>query len=157
MAKIKLSDTQMQAVKFTLLSCTAAVVEAGSYALFIALDLMPVSWAQAVSVALSVLWNFTLNRKFTFKSTGNVPFAMFLVSVFYVAYIPISSVVAGMMDDAGMHPAVIKIIWLLINFVGEFIWWKYVVFGVGERWLESITKKRKGSNTKADESAPVEK
>ncbi|MDO5025763.1 MAG: GtrA family protein [Trueperella sp.] len=146
MAKIKLTETQLQAVKFTLLSGTAAVVEAGSYALFLALDLMPVSWAQAISVALSVLWNFTLNRKFTFKSTGNVPFAMLLVSLFYVAYIPISSVLAGLMDDAGMHPAVIKIIWLLINFVGEFIWWKYVVFGIGERWLDSITKRKAAKN-----------
>ena len=123
----KLSDTQIQAIKFTLLSLSAGAVEAGSFALFEWLTPWPYWICHAISLTLSVLYNFTLNRRYTFKSAGNVPKAMALVALFYLVFIPAST----WWGDAltGIWPDwLIKAFTMIINFIGEFLWWKFVVF-----------------------------
>jgi putative flippase GtrA len=73
----KTRESWVQVLKFTLLSLSAGGIEAGSFFL---LGLIVPFWSYAVrhviSVTLSVLWNFTLNRRYTFKSANNVPIAM---------------------------------------------------------------------------------
>ncbi|MCU9968622.1 GtrA family protein [Mobiluncus mulieris] len=133
----RLNDTQIQALKFTLLSLSAGLVEAGSFALMELLFPFWPYWAQhGVSLTLSVIWNFTLNRRYTFKSAGNIPRAMLLVAAFYAVFIPATMwggelaargfVVAGL--GKGGADAIVKIATMLLNFVLEFVWWKFVVF-----------------------------
>ncbi len=144
-----------QAILFTLLSCTAAVVEVSSYYLLIYTVLREpsqVGAAQAISLALSVIYNFTVNRKFTFKDTGNVPIAMMKVAAFYVVFIPLSSWLSQLCIDAQWlafatkdieaQKGIIKFISLIANFIGEFLWWKFVVFGdAPQRLWAKISKK----------------
>lgn len=120
-------ETQIQAMKFTLLSLSAGLVEVGSFALF---SLMPMSYSlrHLLSITLSVLWNFTLNRRYTFKSAGNIPQAMLKVALFYAFFIPLSTWLGQSAVDVGWNQALVKAITLLANFAGEFIWWKGVVF-----------------------------
>ena len=62
----------IQFVKFTAFSASAGVVQIG---VFTALDLLtPFSYWPCYLPALiaSVVYNFTLNRKFTFKSANNL-------------------------------------------------------------------------------------
>lgn len=122
----------IQAIKFTLLSITAAGVEVASFALMVWINSLtgwfPFWVSQSVSIALSVVYNFTVNRHFTFKSANNVPIAMLKVALFYVFFIPLTSWGGQILSDMGWADWLLKGISLLLNFVGEFTWWKFVVF-----------------------------
>ncbi len=133
-------ETLRQSVMFTLLSLSAGLVEAGS---FFVLDLanIPYFWAHLISVTLSVLWNFTLNRRYTFKSANNVPIAMLKVGLFYLFFIPITAYFGQMASSAGINDFIIKAVTMLLNFVGEFLWWKFVVF-YGSENTNSLAKKK---------------
>lgn len=86
----KTKETLKQSFLFTLLSLSAGLVE---WISFTVLNLLKIkfSYAQSISVILSVLWNFTLNRKYTFKSANNIPIAMIKVAIFYLFFIPITA------------------------------------------------------------------
>ena len=83
-----------------------------------------------VSLVLSVLWNFTLNRKFTFCSANNVPIAMIQVALFYLVFTPLSTWwTAYLTDDAGWNEYLVLILTMLVNFVSEYLFDRFVVFG----------------------------
>ena len=64
------------AVKFLLFSISAGIIQALTFT-FLFEVIHFIYWpAYLIALVLSVLWNFTLNRKFTFKSAANVPKAM---------------------------------------------------------------------------------
>lgn len=91
--------------------------------------------ATTVALCASILWNFTLNRKFTFKDASNVPKAMILAFLFYVPFYPfqtwyvctiepllsakINATLAGIIAEGSV---------MAINFALEFMWQKFVVF-----------------------------
>ena len=86
-----------RAVKFTLISASAGIIQAGSFALLNELVRWPGVPADAdygpnyfIALALSVIWNFTFNRKYTFKSAANVPTAMLKVFCYYLVFTPLS-------------------------------------------------------------------
>lgn len=92
-------------------------------------------WAGTIGLALSVVWNFTFNRKFTFKAASNVPLSMALAFLFYVPFYPfqiwyMDRVKASLMGSIGEDAAYIvaQITVILINFVLEFLWQRFVVF-----------------------------
>ncbi|WP_459129743.1 GtrA family protein [Guggenheimella bovis] len=123
------NESWIQVVKFTLLSLSAAVVDTASFFLLkLIFPTMSIGLRQTISVILSVLWNFTLNRRYTFKSSNNIPIAMLKVAVFYVIFIPISSWVSTVLSQMGVSEVIIKGLTLIANGIGEFIWWKFVVF-----------------------------
>lgn len=123
----KTKETLKQSFLFTLLSLSAGLVE---WISFTVLNLLKIkfSYAQSISVILSVLWNFTLNRKYTFKSANNIPIAMIKVAIFYLFFIPITAYFGQVASDQEVNDFVIKIVTMILNFVGEFLWWKFVVF-----------------------------
>jgi len=77
---------------------------------------------------LSVLWNFTINRKLTFKSANNVKVAMLLVALFYVAFTPLSSWVHILLADAGWDALLVEVLVMLSNFVLEFLYCRFIVY-----------------------------
>ena len=79
---------------------------------------------------LSVLWNFTLNRKFTFKSAANVPVAMLKVACYYAVFTPLSTLLVKYLTETlGWNEYVVTILNMLINFVTEFLYQRFFVFG----------------------------
>ena len=125
-----------QAVKFTLFSASAGVIQIGSFALleiFIEDYWIP----YLISLVLSILWNFTLNRRYTFKSAANVPVAMAKVFGFYLVFTPLSTYLGNLAEDRGMHDFLILIVTMLANFVLEFLCCKVVVYRGKEDTLES--------------------
>ena len=79
---------------------------------------------------LSVLWNFTLNRKFTFQSANNVPVAMAKVAAYYAVFTPLSTWGVKMLtEQCGWHPALADGLAMLTNLVTEFLYQRFVVFG----------------------------
>lgn len=81
-----------------------------------------------IALALSVVWNFTLNRKFAFKSAANVPTAMLKVLGFYVVFAPLSIYWTVRLTDAGWNEYIVLIITMVVNFVTEFLFWRFVVY-----------------------------
>ena len=117
----------LQALKFTMFSISAGAVQIGSFALleiFIKDYWIP----YLVSLVLSIVWNFTLNRKYTFKSAANVPIAMAKVFGFYLVFTPLSTYLGDMAEGSGANDFVILIVTMLANFVLEFLFCKFVVY-----------------------------
>lgn len=85
--------------------------------------------ATAIALFLSIVWNFTINRKFTFKSAGNVPRAMTLAFLFYVPFFPFKLWFNSYMPThLGVDPLLIEVITMLLNGVLEFCWQKFVIY-----------------------------
>ncbi|HOG01237.1 MAG TPA: GtrA family protein [Clostridia bacterium] len=116
-------------VKFTLFSASAGIIQFGSYALLY--DLLRVEhWiSYLVALILSVLWNFTLNRRFTFKSASNVPLAMLLVFAYYCVFTPVTTVGGQYLESTlGWDGNLVTLVSMALNFVTEFLYDRYVVF-----------------------------
>ncbi len=138
--KIDKKHEALQALKFTLFSISAGVIQIGTYTLFYeALHWAP--WlAYLVSLILSVLWNFTFNRKYTFRSDADIRKSMLLVALFYVVFTPLSTwwtaALTGENPFTGaaasaeplVNNYVVQIGTMLINFVTEFLYQKFVVY-----------------------------
>ena len=117
----------MQVIKFTLFSLSAGLIQITSFSIleiFIKDYWVP----YLISLLLSIIWNFTLNRKFTFKSATNVPIAMAKVLGFYLVFTPLSTWLGNLAEQAGWHDFLILAITMLANFVLEYLFCKFVVF-----------------------------
>lgn len=120
----------LRAVKFTLFSISAGIIQAGSaYLLYDICGVTPKWFVSLVSLVLSVVWNFTFNRKFTFKSDANVAKTLILALVFYLPFAPFQTWAMYYFGDRlGGHFWIVEIIIMLLNFVLEFLWQRFVVF-----------------------------
>ena len=118
----------MRMVKFTLFSISAGVIQSVSFALMNELFHWNYWVCYLTALVLSVVWNFTLNRKFTFQSANNVPVAMVKVALFYLVFTPLSTWGGQVLADFGWNEYIILILSMLTNFVTEFLYDKYVVF-----------------------------
>lgn len=120
----------LRTVKFTLFSISAGVIQAISFTLLEEL-LHITHWVSyLVSLVLSVLWNFTLNRKYTFQSANNVPLAMLKVALFYIVFTPLSTWwTAVLTDGVGVNEYLVLIVTMLVNFVTEYLYDRFFVFG----------------------------
>ena len=120
----------IRTLKFILFSASAAIVEIVSYAIFFDLIHFEEWLAHLVSLILSVVWNFTLNRKFTFCSANNVPIAMLKVAGFYLVFTPLSTWWTAVLTGAsvGWNAYAVLVMTMLINLVTEYLYCKYFVF-----------------------------
>ena len=116
-----------QALKFTLFSISAGIIQIGSFAI---LEIfIKAYWiAYLISLVLSILWNFTLNRRYTFKSAANVPLAMAKVFGFYLVFTPLSTYLGDLAEGYGVNDFIILIVTMLANFILEFLFCKLVVY-----------------------------
>lgn len=121
-------ESLFQMIKFTLFSISAGIVQAGSFALFIEV-LRWMYWpAYLVALILSIIWNFTLNREYTFKSANNVSIAMAKLFGFYAVFTPLSTWLGHLADSYGINEYLILAVTMLSNFVLEFLFCKFVIY-----------------------------
>ncbi|MCQ2138745.1 MAG: GtrA family protein [Bacteroidales bacterium] len=117
-------------LKFAFFSVSAGLVEMGSFALLNEFTDMPYWPCYLIALVLSVVWNFTLNRKFTFKSTANYSKAMLMVFAYYLVFTPLSTLLGHWLADGlGWNEYLVTGINMLLNFSTEFLYQRYVVFG----------------------------
>ena len=117
-------------VKFTLFSISAGLIEMGVFALLNELLHLPYWVSYFIALVLSVLWNFTLNRKFTFQSAANVPVAMMKVAAYYVVFTPLSSWLEHYLTmSLGWNEYLVTAINMVLNFVTEVLYQRFFVFG----------------------------
>ena len=119
----------IRTIKFTLFSISAGVIE---IVLFTLLDRFTgwTYWPKyLIALIASVIWNFTLNREYTFKSANNVPIAMIKVAIFYAIFTPVSTIVGNYLaENLGWNDILVTLLNMLCNFVLEYLYDKYVVF-----------------------------
>lgn len=118
----------MQAIKFFMFSATAAIIDVTAFFILRNAFNVRIDIAEVISVVLSVLYNFTINRKYTFKSTNKIVPAMIKVALFYAVFIPFAAILSLALKEKHVPEAIIKGMTLVLNGIGEFLWWKYVVF-----------------------------
>ena len=120
----------LRAIKFLLFSISAGIIEMGSFALMDLIPNLDYVIKAYVSITLSVIWNFTLNRKFTFKSANNVPIAMLKTLGYYLVFAPLSIHLADMylVKTLGWNELIVKGITMVINFVTEFLFQRFFVY-----------------------------
>ena len=120
----------LRSIKFTVFSISAGIIEILSFTL---LDLVtPWSyWPKyLIALVLSVIWNFTLNRRYTFKSAANVPIAMLKVFGYYCVFTPLSTLLGNFLAEKMMwNEYIVTAINMIINFVTEFLFDRFFVFG----------------------------
>ena len=124
-----------QALKFTLFSISAGIIQVGSFALM-ELFIQAYAVKYLIALVLSILWNFTLNRRYTFKSAANVPVAMAKVFGFYLVFTPLSTYLGSLAEGAGVNDFLILAVTMVANFVLEFLFCKFVVYRGKEDTLE---------------------
>ena len=62
----------IRSLKFFLFSTSAGIIELGVFSLLNELTAWSYWPCYLIALAMSVLWNFTLNRRFTFQSAGMI-------------------------------------------------------------------------------------
>ena len=116
-------------IKFVLFSASAGIIEIVSFTLLTELTPWPYWPCYLIALVLSVLWNFTLNRRFTFRSANNVPLAMLLVALYYAVFTPLSTWLGSYLAETlGWNEYLVTVINMLLNFVTEFLYDTFVVF-----------------------------
>jgi len=130
MAEAKTTEKKSfwQVVKFTLFSISAGIIQVVSFTLLNELELLPYWPAYLISLVLSVLWNFTLNRRYTFQSAANVPVAMAKVFGFYLVFTPLSTWLGHLAETSGVNEYIVLAVTMISNFVLEFLFCKFVVY-----------------------------
>ena len=118
-----------RALRFLLFSMSAGLIEMGSFALLNETMNWPYWPSYLIALTLSVLWNFTLNRKFTFRSAANVPVAMLKVAAYYAVFTPLSTWAGNYLaEDLGWNEYLVTFLNMFVNLVTEFLFQRYVVY-----------------------------
>ncbi len=137
---MKENNSIWQAVKFTLFSISAGIIQLGSFAILNEF-VLPFYWpSYLISLLLSIIWNFTLNRRYTFQSAANVPIAMAKLLGFYAVFTPLSTWLGSVAEQAGINDYIILAVTMLTNFVTEFLFSKFVMYRNQENTLEQKTE-----------------
>ena len=119
----------IRSVKFFLFSISAGVIQMASFALLNELAHLPYWVSYLVALVLSVLWNFTFNRRYTFKSTENIGRAMLLVALYYCVFTPVSTLLEHQLaDNLGWNEYLVTLINMSLNLVTEFLFQRFVVY-----------------------------
>jgi len=121
-------DNVIQAVKFVLFSASAGIIEAVSFTLLNELTSLPYWPCYLTALVLSVLYNFTVNRRFTFKSAANVPIAMMKVAGFYLVFTPLSTWLGSAAEASGINEYIVLAVTMFTNLITEFLFCRFVVY-----------------------------
>lgn len=120
----------IRTLKFALFSASAGIIELVSFTLLERLTTWPYWPCYLIALVLSVLWNFTLNREFTFRSAGNIPVAMLKVAGYYAVFTPLTTVMGNWLTETvGWNAYLVTIINMLLNLSTEYLFDRFVVFG----------------------------
>lgn len=125
------SKELLRTLKFTLFSASAGIIQVLSFTILEEAVKLTHWLAYLIALVLSVLWNFTLNRKYTFRSAANVPVAMLKVAVYYAVFTPLSTWWTAWLtgEGVGLNEYVVLVLTMLVNFSTEFLYDRFFVFG----------------------------
>lgn len=135
-----------RAIKFVLFSASAGIIEFGTFAVLDAFTPWPYWPKYLIALILSVLWNFTLNRQFTFLSAGNIPLAMLKVAGYYAVFTPVTTIGGNYLAETlGWNDLLVTVLNIALNLVTEYYFDRYFVFG---KTLDTNNRAIKKQDTK---------
>lgn len=140
-------------VKFTLFSISAGLIQIGAFAFFNEVCHFPYYLSYMIALIMSVVWNFTLNRKYTFHSANNVPIAMLKVLAYYIFFTPLSTLLEHYLTNTLLwNEYLVTGINMVINFVTEFLYQKFFVFkkSIDSNLKKDINDIKEEKDTKID-------
>lgn len=119
----------IRTIKFTLFSISAGLIEVGLFTILNEFCNLPYWPCYLAALIASILWNFTLNRKFTFQSASNIPIAMVKVAIFYLIFTPASTILGNYLAEERLwNEYLVTAINMLANFVLEYLYDRFYVF-----------------------------
>lgn len=118
----------LRAIKFTLFSISAGIIQIVLFALLNETLQLDYWVSYIVSLLASILWNFTINRKVTFKSSNNITKSMILVLLFYAIFTPVSTVLGEMAENNNINEYIVLAVTMISNFVLEYLYTRYIVY-----------------------------
>ena len=139
----------VRVVKYVLFSISAGVIQSLAFTLLHEILNWPYWPCYLSALVLSVLWNFTLNRKFTFQSAGNIPRAMLLVAGYYCVFTPLSTLWGNALTNAVWNDYIVLFGTMLINLTTEFLFWRLVVYRGSINTNERAKKKQAEAEAQA--------
>ena len=140
----------IRSLKFLLISASAGIIQVGSFTLINLLIKSNAEYGVSyfISLILSVLWNFTINRKITFKSASNVPKAMAQLLGFYAVFTPVTMLGGQWIESLGVHGLIVEAVTMILNFVLEFLFCRFVIY---RNSCDTAEKKEKQGEEKSTE------
>ena len=137
----------IRSIKFVLFSISAGILQIVSFTLFNELTTWPYWVSYLISLVLSVVWNFTINRRYTFYSANNIPLAMFKVFIFYLIFTPTSTLLGAYLTSAlKWNEYIVTALNMLLNFVLEFLYDRLFVFSASLDTNDIAKKKREAKS-----------
>lgn len=138
----------IRTIKFVLFSASAGIIQIVSFTLLTEFSGFSYWPCYLISLVLSVLYNFTINRKFTFHSAANVPIAMLKVFIYYCIFTPLSTIGGNyLVETLGWNDYLVEILSMLLNLVTEFLYTRFVVYGKqvdnDEKYIEKEVERSK--------------
>ena len=132
----------IRAVKFTLLSISAGVIQIALTTLMNEVFQLDYWISYITGLIASILWNFTINRKVTFKAANNVKLAMLLVFLFYAVFTPVSTILGDLATKNGANEYLVLAVTMIANFALEYLYTRLFVY---RNSCDTATKKQKTS------------
>ena len=129
--------------KFTLISISAGIIQVGLFTLLNEVLRLNYWVAYLPSLLASIVWNFTVNRKVTFKAANNVKVAMLLVLLFYAVFTPVSTVLGEWAETGGVNEYIVLAVTMISNFILEFLFTRFVVY---RNACDTAETKKQGEN-----------
>ena len=144
----------VRVIKYTLFAASAGIIQILSFTLLTEFTPLPYWPRYLISLVLSVVWNFTFNRRFTFKSAANVPIAMLKVLAYYCVFTPASTLLGHfLVERAGWNDYLVEAINMILNFVTEFLFQRFLVFGKTIDTNEAAEKEKASKGETRDSAA----
>ncbi len=128
-AKLTPKETLIQVAKFVAFSMGAGIIQTVTFTILNEVAHLDYWVSYLVALVLSVLYNFTVNRRYTFKSATNVPVAMLKVAIYYVIFTPVSTYLGNLAETAGVNEYIVLAVTMLCNMVTEFLVCRFWVYG----------------------------
>lgn len=132
-----MSNSIIQMIKFTLFSISAGIVQVSSFAVLNEIFHWLYWPAYLTSLILSIIWNFTVNRRFTFKSAANIPVAMLKLFGYYAVFTPLTTWLGHLAEQSGINDYIILAVTMILNFITEFLFCKFVIYKNQENTLKN--------------------
>ena len=125
----KSSSEWLRLLKFVLFSASAGIIQIGTFTLLNEFTGWRYWPCYLISLILSILWNFTFNRRFTFRSNANITRAMLLVIAFYAVFTPVTTILGDWLaEDIMWNEYLVTAINMLLNLSLEYLYQRYVVY-----------------------------
>ncbi len=134
----------LRAIKFGLFSVSAGIIEMAVFAILESFTSWPYWPCYLIALVLSVIWNFTLNRQYTFQSANNIPVAMMKVALFYLIFTPASTIGGNFLAErCGWNDYLVTALNMACNFILEYLYDRFFVFGAS---IDTNERAKKAEN-----------